>query len=53
MQFDGLPAGASETRVFPGTLNCNGTYFAFVDDLRQIDEADETNNTMTSEPAIC
>jgi hypothetical protein len=52
MHFQGLPAGASETRVFPG-LNCNGNYFAFVDDLEQVAETDETNNTMKSEAAIC
>ena len=52
MQFQGLPAGASETRIFPN-LNCNGNYFAFVDDLEQVLETDETNNTKAIEAAIC
>jgi hypothetical protein len=51
-QFEGLPAGASETRTFPG-LNCNGNYFALVDDLEQVTESDETNNNKRSEEAIC
>ncbi len=52
MEFDGLAAGESETRLFPG-LNCNGNYIAFVDDLEQVVESDETNNTKESEPVIC
>lgn len=52
IQFDGLPAGASETQIFPG-INCNGTFFAFVDDLEQVYETDELNNTKQIEPGIC
>ena len=42
--FAGLAAGASETRTIDPRLGCHG-WTAFVDDLNQVDETDETNNT--------
>ena len=50
--FAGLAAGASETRALTG-LVCTATYVAMVDDLEQVDEADEANNTKGSEAVIC
>ena len=50
--FAGLAAGASETRALTG-LMCTATYVALVDDLEQVAEADEANDTKGSEGAIC
>jgi hypothetical protein len=50
--FDGLAAGASETRSLKG-LRCQDTYTAAVDDLNMVDESDETNNTRESGFVIC
>jgi hypothetical protein len=50
--FDGLAAGASETRSLRG-LRCQDTYTAAVDDLNMVDESDETNNTRESGFVIC
>ena len=50
--FAGLAAGASETRGLTG-LACEGNYVAAVDDLAQVDETDETNNTRSSEAVVC
>ncbi len=51
IQFPGLAPGAMMTR--PLVLDCGGTYYATVDDLEQIDETDETNNSAIIEPGIC
>jgi PLAT/LH2 domain-containing protein len=50
-QYPGLPAGASFTR--PLSLSCSGTFFAMVDDLEQVEETDETNNSKAIEPGLC
>ncbi len=50
--FAGLAAGASETRGLTG-LACEGNYVAAVDDLAQVGETDETNNTRSSEAVVC
>jgi hypothetical protein len=52
ISFTGLAPGASETRPFT-QLTCEGVYEATVDDQRQVDESDETNNTKTSQPVLC
>jgi hypothetical protein len=49
--FTGLAPGASETRN--RSLNCNAAWTAVVDDLEQVDETDETNNTRGQEPTFC
>ncbi len=49
--FSGLEAGESETLLL--SLSCAGTFFAQVDDLEQVDESNELNNTAESAPAIC
>ena len=49
--FAGLAAGASETRTIEG-LGCHN-WTAFVDDLNQVDETDETNNTRPVAAFIC
>jgi hypothetical protein len=49
--FPGLAPGGSATR--PLGLTCERSYVALVDDLSQVEEADEANNTKGSEPAIC
>jgi hypothetical protein len=47
------PAGRPPRRRGPfPNLNCNGNYFALVDDLEQVTESDETNNNKRSEEAI-
>lgn len=43
--FSGLRPGESETRQLPGVPCEGGPNFAVVDDLEQVDESDETNNT--------
>ena len=48
--FAGLAPGASETRILE--LGCH-TWTAFADDLNQVDETDETNNTRPVEAFIC
>jgi hypothetical protein len=50
-QFPGLAPGASETRVL--ALSCNEDYFAMVDDLEQVAETDEENNTAEAGATIC
>ena len=50
--FAGLAAGASETRALAG-LACEGAYVAAVDDLGQVDETDEANNSRPSEAVVC
>lgn len=49
--FTGLAAGASETRTLG--LSCLGTYVATVDDLGQVAETDEANNSKNLEPVFC
>ena len=49
--FAGLAAGASATREL--SLSCQANYVAQVDDLEQVDESDEMNNTRDSEAIIC
>jgi CARDB protein/PLAT/LH2 domain-containing protein len=49
--FTGLAPGASETRTL--SLSCAGAWTATVDDLEQVAETDETNNTRGQEPVIC
>jgi hypothetical protein len=51
LTFAGLAAGASETRDL--SLPCQSSYLAQVDDLEQVAETDETNNTKDSEPIFC
>jgi hypothetical protein len=51
IEFPGLPAGASVTR--PLSLSCRGTFFATADDLQQVEETDENNNTKAIEPGLC
>jgi hypothetical protein len=50
--FTGLAAGASETRALTG-LACLGTYLATADDLGQVAEADEANNSRGSGNVVC
>ncbi len=49
--FPGLAPGGSATRLL--SLRCDEFFFATVDDLEQIDEADETNNEVPSLQAFC
>ena len=49
--FTGLGPGESATRAL--SLTCERSYVALVDDLSQVVETDEANNTKGSEPAIC
>ena len=49
--FTGLAPGESATRALP--LICERSHVALVDDLSQVEETDEANNTKGSEPAIC
>ncbi len=49
--FTGLAAGASETRALG--LSCFGGYTANADDLDQVTETDEGNNSAVSGPVIC
>jgi hypothetical protein len=49
--FPGLGPGDSATRAL--SLNCERSYVALVDDLSQVAETDEANNTKGSGPAIC
>ncbi len=51
LTFAGLAPGASESRTL--SLGCSSNYVAEVDDLNQVVEANETNNTKDSEPIIC
>ena len=50
--FSGLAPGASETRTL-AALSCFENYVATVDDLNQVPETDETNNSKPVEPSIC
>ena len=50
--FSGLAPGASETRTL-AALSCFENYVATVDDLGQVPETDETNNSKPVEPSIC
>lgn len=50
--YTGLAAGASETRTLAG-LACEGAYVATADDLGQVVETDETNNSKPADPVIC
>jgi len=51
--FTGLAAGAYETRTIDPGLGCLA-WTAAVDDLAQVAESDETNNTRPLEPdTIC
>ena len=50
--YAGLAAGASETRALTG-LACEGAYVAAVDDLGQVAESDETNNSRNAGAVIC
>ena len=47
--FTGLAPGASETRTIDPGLGCFA-WTATVDDLAQVAESDETNNTRPLEP---
>jgi hypothetical protein len=51
--FAGLAPGASETRKIDPPLDCYQSWNALVDDLNQVDETDETNNTRPATPSIC
>jgi hypothetical protein len=50
--FSGLAPGASETRPF-SSLDCYQPWYATVDDLQQVDETDETNNTRGLGDVVC
>ena len=50
--YAGLAAGASETRALTG-LACEGAYVAAADDLGQVAESDETNNSRNAGAVIC
>ncbi len=50
-QLPGLAPGSILTR--PLILDCGSTYYATVDDLEQVAESDETNNSKIIEPGIC
>ncbi len=50
--FAGLAAGASQTRSLRG-LKCGDTHTAMVDDLNQVDESNEGNNSRQSAFVIC
>jgi PLAT/LH2 domain/CARDB len=51
--FTGLAAGATVTRTIDPPLGCHG-WTSFVDDLNQVAETDETNNTSPlNPPPIC
>jgi hypothetical protein len=50
--FAGLAPGASETRTVSPQLGCHG-WTSFVDDLNQVAETDETNNTRPLDPVVC
>jgi hypothetical protein len=47
-----LAPGASETGTIDPPLQCHG-WTSFVDDLNQVDETDETNNTRGIGEVIC
>lgn len=49
--FTGLGPGASETRAL--SLSCSGSWTATADDLEQVAETDETNNTRGQDPQVC
>ncbi len=51
VQLPGLAAGSTVTR--PHTLDCGSTYYATVDDLEQVAESDETNNSTIIQPGLC
>jgi len=51
--FAGLAPGASETRKVDPPLDCYQSWSALVDDLNQVDETDETNNSRPATPSIC
>ena len=51
--FAGLAAGASETRMVPDLSFCSTTWIATADDIGQVDETDETNNTRNEDPIVC
>jgi hypothetical protein len=48
--FTGLAPGTSETRTLDPALACPYPWTATVDDLAQVAESDETNNTRPLEP---
>ena len=50
--FGSLAPGESATQQLAG-LACEGAYTALADDLAQVTESDETNNTAPSGPVIC
>jgi subtilase family serine protease len=51
--FTGLAPGATVTRTIDPPLGCHG-WTSFVDDLNQVAETDETNNTSPlNPPPIC
>ena len=49
--FDGLAGGQTVTRELG--LSCEFAYTAEADDLQQVEETDETNNSRPSQPVIC
>ncbi len=49
--FAGLAAGASETRQLHGVPICE-EFVAVVDDLEQVDESNENNNTASTDEAV-
>jgi hypothetical protein len=53
--FTGLAAGGSETRTIEPPLSaCETPWTGMADDLGQVDETDETNNTRpVTPPSIC
>ncbi len=52
VSFDGVAPGASVTRTIDPQLGCHG-WTAFVDDLDQVAETDETNNTRPIGEIFC
>jgi hypothetical protein len=52
LSFPSLAPGESATQPITG-LNCEGAHTALADDLAQVTESDETNNTAPSGPVVC
>jgi hypothetical protein len=51
--FTGLAAGASETRTLSDLSFCSTTWIATVDDIGQVEETNETNNTRNEDAIVC
>ncbi len=52
LSFPSLAPGQSTTQAITG-LSCGSAYTALADDLAQVTESDELNNTAPSGPALC